>query len=116
MAARKRWADGFHKYLANPAMRQLAGWLPGQALLETTGRRSGLSRRTPVGGRWQGDTFWMVSDHGPKAAYVQNLIAQPTVRLRSRGQWHAGSATVTVNIQPASSDTPLSSVAEERFP
>lgn len=45
-------------------MRPLARYVPGQAVLETIGRKSGLPRQTPVGGRLDGDCFWMVSDHG----------------------------------------------------
>jgi deazaflavin-dependent oxidoreductase (nitroreductase family) len=66
------------------------------ALLETTGRRSGLPRRTPVANGLQGDTFWLISAHGKHAHYVHNLIAQPRVRvgLAERGalRWRAGTA------------------------
>jgi deazaflavin-dependent oxidoreductase (nitroreductase family) len=37
------------------------------ALLETTGRRTGLARHTPVGNGVDGDTFWLVAAHGPQA-------------------------------------------------
>ena len=84
MAKRKTWPDRFHRYLANPIMRRVAGRLPGQALLETTGRRSGQPRRTPVGGRIEGDSFWMVSNHGRAAGYVKNIEANPRVRLQIR--------------------------------
>ena len=47
MTQRKRRADWFHRYLANPITVRL----PTQVVLETTGRRTGLPRRTPVGGR-----------------------------------------------------------------
>ena len=92
--ARKWWADRFHRYLANPVMRRFAGRLPGQALLETTGRRSGLPRRTPIGGRREGMVFWMVSNHGVDAGYVRNLSANPRVRLQLRGHWYTGTASL----------------------
>ena len=95
MATRKRrWADRFHRYVANPVMRRVAGRVPGQALLETTGRRSGLPRRTPVGGRIEGGTFWMVSNHGPNASYVKNIARNPHVRIQVRGRWYTGEAHV----------------------
>ena len=94
MTTRKRWADRFHRYVANPFMRRIAGRLPGQALLETTGRRTGLPRRTPIGGRREAMTLWMVSNHGLKAGYVQNLSANPRVRLQLRGRWYTGTASV----------------------
>jgi len=52
---------------------------PSRAILETTGRRSGVPRRTPVGNGLDGDTFWIVAEHGRRAAYVRNLPAEPRV-------------------------------------
>ena len=64
------------------------------ALLETTGRRSGMARQTPVGNGLIGDTFWLVSAHGTQADYVRNLQAQPRVRVKVRGMWRAGTAAI----------------------
>ncbi len=73
----------------NPLLRRL----PGQTLLETTGRVSGLPRRTPVGGRRVGDTFWLVSEFGTRSQYVRNIEADPRVRVRLRGRWYRGRPT-----------------------
>jgi deazaflavin-dependent oxidoreductase (nitroreductase family) len=73
------------------------GWgLPAFALLETTGRRSGLPRQTPVGNGLtpEGDTFWLVAAHGRQADYVRNLLAQPRVRVKVKGIWRTGTAVV----------------------
>ncbi|MFF8402614.1 nitroreductase family deazaflavin-dependent oxidoreductase [Streptomyces sp. NPDC014846] len=78
----------FQRYLANPVNRRL----PFQTLLETTGRSSGLPRRTPVGGRRVGDSFWLVSEFGTKSQYVRNIQADPAVRVRIAGRWHRGTA------------------------
>jgi len=72
----------------NAVMRRL----PLQTLLETTGRTSGLPRRTPVGGRRVGDSFWLVSEFGERSQYVRNIRADPRVRVRLRGRWHTGTA------------------------
>lgn len=64
------------------------------ALLETTGRRSGLPRQTPVGNGLDGDTFWLVAAHGMQADYVRNLVAEPRVRIRAGRTWRAGTAVV----------------------
>ena len=64
------------------------------ALLETTGRRSGLPRYTPVGNGLAGDTFWLVAAHGYQADYVRNLLAEPRVRVKVGGRWRAGTAVV----------------------
>ncbi|MFK4102988.1 nitroreductase/quinone reductase family protein [Streptomyces sp. NPDC019531] len=72
----------------NPVMRRL----PLQTVLETTGRTSGLPRRTPVGGRRVGGSFWLVSEFGERSQYVRNIQADPRVRVRIRGRWHTGTA------------------------
>ncbi|MBV1941917.1 nitroreductase family deazaflavin-dependent oxidoreductase [Streptomyces sp. BV286] len=74
--------------IANPVSRLL----PFQVLLETTGRKSGLPRRTPVGGRRVGQEFWIVSEYGEKSQYVRNIQADPKVRVRVKGRWHHGTA------------------------
>ena len=56
--------------------------LPGYVLLETTGRRSGEPRQVPVGKALEGDTLWVVAEHGLRAAYVRNIQADPRVRVR----------------------------------
>jgi deazaflavin-dependent oxidoreductase (nitroreductase family) len=79
--------------VANPVVRSVLdrGWrVPGYALLETTGRKSGLPRRNPVGDGLDGDTFWIVSEHGRRSAYVRNIEAEPRVRVRVRGRWRSG--------------------------
>lgn len=64
------------------------------ALLETTGRRTGLARQTPVGNGLDSDTFWLVAAHGTQADYVRNLQARPRVRVKAGGAWRAGTAVV----------------------
>ncbi|WP_151483219.1 nitroreductase/quinone reductase family protein [Streptomyces albicerus] len=78
----------FQKRVGNPVTKLL----PFQTLLETTGRKSGLPRRTPVGGRRIGQEFWIVSEYGEKSQYVRNIQADPSVRVRVKGRWHHGTA------------------------
>jgi deazaflavin-dependent oxidoreductase (nitroreductase family) len=71
------------------------GWAPRAfALLETTGRRSGRPRQTPVGNGFDGKIFWLVAVHGPQADYVRNIKAQPRVRVQLGREWHPGTATI----------------------
>ncbi|MGH3414066.1 MAG: nitroreductase/quinone reductase family protein [Marmoricola sp.] len=93
--------DKFHavtwvqRRMLNPLVRAVLERrlrLPGYALLETTGRHSGLPRRTPVGDGAVGSTFWVVSEHGRRSAYVRNIAADPRVRVCIRGRWYAGTA------------------------
>ncbi|MGH3126194.1 MAG: nitroreductase/quinone reductase family protein [Streptosporangiaceae bacterium] len=62
--------------------------------METTGRRTGQPRQTPVGNGLDGDTFWLVASHGTQADYVRNLLAQPRVRVKAGGAWRSGTAVV----------------------
>ncbi|MGY3202369.1 nitroreductase/quinone reductase family protein [Streptomyces sp. TE5632] len=92
-----RAVTAVQRRIANPLMRRS----PLQTLLETTGRVSGLPRRTPVGGRRVGDSFWLVSEFGERSQYVRNIRANPRVRVRIRGRWHTGTA------HPLPEDDPL---------
>ncbi|MBO1332881.1 nitroreductase/quinone reductase family protein [Streptomyces sp. VRA16 Mangrove soil] len=83
-----RLVTTFQRRIANPLTRRL----PGQMIVETTGRVSGQPRRTPVGGRRIGDSFWIVSEFGLKSQYVRNIQADPKVRVRIRGRWYHGVA------------------------
>jgi len=85
------------KHLVNPVLRAmlLLGVAPrALALLETTGRRTGRRRRTPVGTGLDGDVFWVVSEHGERSAYVKNLIADPRVRVKVGLRWRTGRASL----------------------
>src|SRR5580698_8289386 len=75
------------RYTINPLMRMLLaiGISPlGVAILETRGRRSGKIRRVPVGNGRQGDSFWIIAEHGRRAGYVHNIQHDPRVRVRLR--------------------------------
>ena len=78
--------------LVNPLMRRIGSRVPGEAVIETVGRRSGRTRLTPVGGRLDGSSFWFVSEFGRKSDYVRNMEANPQVRVQLRGRWHTGTA------------------------
>jgi deazaflavin-dependent oxidoreductase (nitroreductase family) len=89
--------------LVNPLVRRLleAGLFPRtQALLETTGRRSGLPRRVPVGNGLREDRFWIVTEHGWAADYVRNIRRDPRVRVKVGRTWHAGTAVIEADADP----------------
>jgi deazaflavin-dependent oxidoreductase (nitroreductase family) len=88
VSRRQRVVNKVQKYVANPLMRKV----PIQVLLETTGRKSGEPRRTPIGGRTVDNAFWMVAEFGTNSQYVKNIEADPEVRVRVRGRWHSGTA------------------------
>jgi deazaflavin-dependent oxidoreductase (nitroreductase family) len=76
--------------------RPLAGVVPGWAIVETIGRRTGRPRQTPVGGRLSRGTFWLVVGERSRSQYVKNIEANPTVRIRTHGRWRTGTAHVLV--------------------
>jgi deazaflavin-dependent oxidoreductase (nitroreductase family) len=95
------------KYLLNPPVKFLFAMgvaVPGRAILETTGRKTGKARRTPVGNGLVGRQFWIVAEHGHKAAYVRNIVDNPRVRLKLRNglraRWHSGTAHVLSDDDP----------------
>jgi deazaflavin-dependent oxidoreductase (nitroreductase family) len=74
--------------------------VPGIAILETTGRKSGRPRRTPVGRSLDGDTCWIVAEHGRNAGYVRNIQADPSVRIKIGRRWRTGTAHVMPDDDP----------------
>ena len=101
---KRRIVTALQVKVLNPPMRALAErvLVPGVALLETTGRKSGQARCTPVtNGRERGtNTFWLVAEHGRKTAYVRNIEADPSVRVRIGRRWHTGTARVLPDDDP----------------
>jgi deazaflavin-dependent oxidoreductase (nitroreductase family) len=81
----------------NPVVRaavRLGLPLPIVVILETRGRKSGQPRQIPVGKTLDGDTLWIVAEHGRKAGYVRNIEANPRVRVRVGRRWRTGAAHV----------------------
>ncbi len=69
-ASGHRVLDRLQQRVVNPVVR--LGWnlgipIPGDALLETTGRRTGLPRRTPMCDGLDGERFWLISQRGREA-------------------------------------------------
>lgn len=99
---KRQLATAFAKYGVNPWVRLAlaTGLVRGWALLETIGRKTGEPRRTPVGNGLEGDTFWIVSEHGRRAGYVRNIMAHPRVRVRIGRRWRTGIAHLMPDDDP----------------
>jgi deazaflavin-dependent oxidoreductase (nitroreductase family) len=102
-----RVAHRLQRSLVNPLVR--AAWRlglgpPGDALLETTGRRTRRPRLTPICDGQDRDTFWVVTQRGRQADYVRNIEANPRVRVKVRRglrtEWLAGTAHVVDGDDP----------------
>ena len=84
---KRRIVHLLQKYVLNPQIKFffLIGIVPpGYALLETTGRKTGKPRRTPVGNGRVGREFWIVAEHGENAA-SQPLGESPRAGEGTRG-------------------------------
>jgi deazaflavin-dependent oxidoreductase (nitroreductase family) len=100
---RRRYAKALARFAFNPLVRALdavGAPTPGTALLETVGRRSGKVRRTPVTNGLDGETFWIVAEHGRGASYVRNIEAHPRVRVKTGRRWRTGVAHVVPDEDP----------------
>ena len=94
MALKRTIVRASQKYLVNPPVRLLAhrALLGDYVLLETTGRRTGKRRETPVGMKIGGGRAWMVSEHGRHSDYVKNIEVNPRVRVKVGDRWRQGTA------------------------
>jgi deazaflavin-dependent oxidoreductase (nitroreductase family) len=83
------------RHTANPmirAMFKLGITPPGMALVETVGRRTGAIRHTPIMCMRDGQTLWLIAQHGKHAGWVRNFEAKPQVRVRLGRSWQEGEA------------------------
>jgi deazaflavin-dependent oxidoreductase (nitroreductase family) len=84
-----------YQRLSMPLFMPLYGVVPGTAIIETTGRRTGQVRRVPVAARRNASgVVWLVAGVGRDARYVKNIEANPRVRVRTQGRWWSGTATL----------------------
>ena len=100
---KRRLSKALTVRVVNPVVRRMLEWgVPGTgtALLETTGRRSGVPRRVPVGNGLRGDTFWIVTEHGWSADYVKNIQNDPRVRVKVGRRWRSGTAHILPQEDP----------------
>jgi deazaflavin-dependent oxidoreductase (nitroreductase family) len=100
---KRRLASGTAKYLFNPIVRglfRLGLPVPGTAILETIGRKSGRPKRNPVTNGLDDGVFWIVAEHGRSANYVRNIEANPRVRVRVGRRWRQGTARAIPDDDP----------------
>ena len=104
---KRRIVHLLQKYFFNPPIKFLfaLGLVPpGYSLLETTGHKTGKTRRAPVGNGHLGQQFWLIAEHGEKAGYVRNLLANARVRVKVReglrARWRTGTAHVLRDDDP----------------
>ena len=97
--APRRWVRAYQRSV-NPWFRWWAGIAFGFGVIETTGRRTGKVRQTPVGGRLRRNVFWTVAGDGRYSGWVRNIEATSRVRVRVHGRWRHGVAEVLPGDNP----------------
>ena len=99
---KRRLVRAAERYVANPpTIWALRRGLPMPlALLETIGRTSGKRRQTPVMNGLIDGQLWVVAEHGMRAGYVRNLLADPHVRVKIGRTWREGIATILADDAP----------------
>jgi deazaflavin-dependent oxidoreductase (nitroreductase family) len=81
--------------LVNPITRPLAGLAPWWVLVETTGRRTGRKRQTPLAaGPKDATQMLVIAVHGHESGWVKNALTNPCVRVRHKGRWRTAQAEV----------------------
>lgn len=102
-ATQRRFEILLGRFVLNPIVRglfRLGVSPPLTALLETTGRKTGRVRHTPVNYARDGQTLWVIAQHGRHAGWVLNLEAEPHIRARLGRSWHAGRAQLVDEDDP----------------
>ncbi len=101
--------DDIERRFGNRVVNPITRWLlahglgpPAYALVEATGRKSGLPRVVPVANGLDGDTFWLIAGLGDRGNLARNIAADPRVRVLAqpplirdgwRTRWRTGTAT-----------------------
>ena len=76
--------------------------------LTTTGRRSGLPREIEIWFTRANGRYYIIAEHGERARWMQNLLADPLVQVRVAGVTFAARARVVA----AAAEQPLASAVQ----
>jgi deazaflavin-dependent oxidoreductase (nitroreductase family) len=79
----------FNRHVTNPITRRFAGRLPGFAIVVHRGRVSGRIYRTPVNAFRHAGGYVIALTYGPRAQWLQNLLAEGGCVLEAGGRRRA---------------------------
>jgi len=79
------WLARFNRQATNRLARQVAGRLPGFAIVRHHGRRSDRAYRTPVNAFARPGGYVIALTYGPQTDWVQNVLAAGGCELEVRG-------------------------------
>ncbi|WP_374610612.1 nitroreductase family deazaflavin-dependent oxidoreductase [Gordonia sp. (in: high G+C Gram-positive bacteria)] len=83
---RMRLVAVLNKHATNRIVLLWVGRVPGMAVIEHDGRRSGRRYRTPVMALASGRDFWVVLNYGAGSDWVANVLAARGASIRHRGR------------------------------
>ena len=76
----------FNLVVTNRVLGPLAKWLPGFAVVEHVGRRSGTVRHSPVNLFRRGDRYVIALTYGADSQWVRNVLAAGEFTVQTRGR------------------------------
>jgi deazaflavin-dependent oxidoreductase (nitroreductase family) len=76
----------FNKRFTNKLTSEVAGYLPGFAIVSHIGRKSGRTYRTPVNAFRTDDGYIIALTYGSESDWVKNVLAAGSCELQTRGQ------------------------------
>lgn len=77
----------FNLRVTNPILGRVAPWMPGFAIVTHVGRRSGVTRQTPVNVFRHGeDEYVFALMYGVGSQWVRNVQAAGACTIRTRGR------------------------------
>ncbi len=83
--------------------------------LTTTGRRTGLPREIEIWFVRQDARFYILSEHGRRAQWVKNILAEPRVRWRVDQNRFAGSARILDPTAEPELNTRIRSLSQQKY-
>lgn len=81
-----QWLARVNRHVTNPVQRLWAGWLPGMAILEHVGRKSGKQYRTPLNVFPTDDGVAVLLTYGPDRDWLKNITAADHARMKRMGR------------------------------
>jgi deazaflavin-dependent oxidoreductase (nitroreductase family) len=76
----------FNRRFTNKLTLRVAGYLPGFAIVNHLGRRSGRAYRTPVNAFRTDDGYIIALTYGAQSDWVKNVLAEGSCELQTRGR------------------------------
>jgi deazaflavin-dependent oxidoreductase (nitroreductase family) len=76
----------FNRHATNRALGPIAERMPGFAIVEHVGRRSGRAYRTPVAAFARNGMLTIALTYGPDSEWVRNVLAADGCDVRMRGR------------------------------